>query len=133
MVFDATFVKTVKVDGVAYTAVAGVVTVNIAAGAHTITKGDTTNLYFMSVTYITGIQNTLVNNVAFYPNPALNSLTITSDALVKNIEIFSLTGILMQHAEGDIKTIDVSRLNRGSYVVKVITEQDVVKQVIIKN
>ncbi len=132
LVFDATFIKTVKVDGVAYTAVAGVVTVNVTAGLHTITKGDTTNLYYISLSYTTGIQNALVTNVSLYPNPVLNSLTITSDDLVKNVEVYSLTGILMQHAEGNIKTIDMSHLTNGSYVVKVLTEQGVMKQVIIK-
>ena len=132
MVFDATFIKTVKVDGVAYTAVAGVVTVSVTAGLHTITKGDTTNLYYMSLSYTTGIQDAIANNVSMYPNPVLNNLTITSEDLVKNVEVYSLTGILMQRTQGNIKIIDMSHLTNGSYVVKVLTEQGVSKQVIIK-
>ncbi len=132
MVFDATFVKTVKVDGVAYTAVAGVVTVNISAGLHTITKGDTTNLYYISLSYITGISNSIVTNVSLYPNPVMNSLFISSDALVQKVEIYSLTGMLMLQKVGNSKTIDMSGLSGGSYLVEVFSNQAVIKQLIIK-
>ena len=132
MVFDATFVKTVKVDGVAYTAVAGVVTVNISAGLHTITKGDTTNLYYISLSYITGISNSIVTNVSLYPNPVMNSLFISSDALVQKVEIYSLTGMLILQKVGNSKTIDMSGLSGGSYLVEVFSNQAVIKQLIIK-
>ncbi|MEI8272972.1 MAG: T9SS type A sorting domain-containing protein, partial [Paludibacter sp.] len=132
MVFDATFVKTVKVDGVAYTAVAGVVTVNISAGLHTITKGDTTNLYYISLSYITGISNSIVTNVSLYPNPVMNSLFISLDALVQKVEIYSLTGMLMLQKVGNSKTIDMSGLSSGSYLVEVFSNQAVIKQLIIK-
>ena len=132
MVFDATFVKTVKVDGVAYTAVAGVVTVNITAGAHTITKGDTTNLYFMSVSYTTGIQDAVVDNINLYPNPVLNSLYISTDATIQKVDIYSLTGMLMLQTAGNSKSIEMSRLSSGSYLVKVSTEHGLIKQLIIK-
>ncbi len=38
---------TVKVDGTKYTATDGIVTVDVTAGAHTITKADTANLFYM--------------------------------------------------------------------------------------
>ena len=132
MVFDATFVKTVKVDGVAYTAVAGVVTVSITAGSHTITKGDTANLYYMSVSYTTGISNAIVTNVSLYPNPVQNSLYVTTDATIQKVDIYSLTGIVMQQSVGNTKTIDMSHLSSGSYLVNVFTEQGIIKNMIIK-
>lgn len=133
MVFDATFIKTVKVDGVAYTAVAGVVTVSLNAGLHTITKGDTTNLYYMSVVYTTtGLQNTEAAKLILYPNPVSNSLSIFSDTSVEKVEIYSLTGVLVKLVEANIKTIDMSHLSNGSYIVKVSTGQGVINQMIIK-
>ena len=133
MVFDATFVKTVKVDGVAYTAVAGVVTVSVTAGSHTITKGDTTNLYYMSVSYTTGIQDAVVGNVNLYPNPVMNSLYLSTDATIQKVDIYSLTGMQMLQTVGNSKSIDMSHLSSGSYLVKVSTEQGVLKQIVIKN
>lgn len=38
---------TIKVDGTKYTANNGIVTVDVAAGSHTITKADTANLFYM--------------------------------------------------------------------------------------
>jgi ABC-type branched-subunit amino acid transport system ATPase component len=40
----------ILVDGVARTASNGVVTVSLSAGSHTITKSDTGNLYYISLT-----------------------------------------------------------------------------------
>ena len=132
MVFDATFVKTVKVDGVAYTAVAGVVTVSLTAGSHTITKGDTANLYYMSVSYTTGISNAIATNGYMYPNPVMNSLNISTDATVQRVGIYSLTGMLIMQEVGNSKTLDMSHLSSGSYLVKVFTEQGIIKNMIIK-
>jgi pectate lyase len=133
MVFDASFVKTVKVDGVAYTAVAGVVTVSVTAGLHTITKGDTTNLYYMSVVYsTTGLQNIEVSDLKLYPNPVINSLSISSSIPVQKVEVYSLTGLLVKRSEGNIKTIDMSNLSKGSYLVKVSTNQGTIVQKTIK-
>ena len=133
MVFDAAFVKTVKVDGVAYTAVGGVVTVAVTAGLHTITKGDTTNLFYMSVVYtVTGLQNNYEAGLILYPNPIINSLSISSGAELKKVEIYNLTGVLVKRADGNIKTIDMSQLNKGSYLVKVYTGQGNFTQKLIK-
>jgi pectate lyase len=49
LVFNADFAKTVVVDGVKVTANAGIATVELAAGAHTITKGDSGNLFLIVV------------------------------------------------------------------------------------
>jgi len=134
LVFDASFVKTVKVDGVAYTAVAGIVTVSLNAGLHTITKGDTTNLFYISVAYIpTGIQDAVVTDLMLYPNPVKNILSITSGAEVKKIEVYSLTGILVKLADGNIKTMDLSQLSNGSYLVRVHTNLGVITQKLIKD
>ena len=49
LVFNSDFSKKVKIDGTSYTASNGIVTVTLGAGSHTITKGDTTNLYYISL------------------------------------------------------------------------------------
>lgn len=49
LVFNADFVNAVKIDGSKYTAEAGIVKVKLAAGAHTILKGDVANLFLISI------------------------------------------------------------------------------------
>jgi pectate lyase len=133
LVFDATFVGTVKVNTISYTAVAGVVTVSIPAGSIIIAKGSTANLYYMSIAYnLTTVHNAQTTNLSMYPNPAMNNLCISSDAIVQKVEVYSLTGVLVQHNVGNVKTINMSRLISGSYLVKVFTEKNVIKQLIIK-
>ncbi|MCQ2097257.1 MAG: T9SS type A sorting domain-containing protein [Fibrobacter sp.] len=51
LVFNEDFAKTIKVDGEKVTATAGVATVKLTAGKHTITKGDTGNLYLIIVNF----------------------------------------------------------------------------------
>jgi len=126
LVFDAAFVKT---------AVAGVVTISLNAGLHTITKGDTANLYYMSVVYTsigTGIHDAEVSGLVLYPNPVINTLSVSSGADVKKVEIYTLTGVLVKLAQGNVKTIDMSQLNKGSYLVRVYTGQGNFTQKMIK-
>ncbi|MDD4971701.1 MAG: T9SS type A sorting domain-containing protein [Paludibacter sp.] len=135
LVFDATFTGTIKVNTTAYTAVAGIVTATLPAGSYSITKGSTTNLFYMSVVYTstgTGIHNTEVSGLTLYPNPVKNSLSISSGAELNKVEIYSLTGILVKRAEGNNTTIDMSQLNKGSYLVKVFTGQGNFTQKMIK-
>jgi len=133
LVFDATFAKAVKVDGVSYTAVNGIVTVTLTAGNHTISKGDSANLYYMSVIYTpTGIQDAQVSELILYPNPVIGILSITSGAEIKKVDVFNLTGVLVKRAEGNVKTLDMSLLNKGSYLVRVSTAQGTVTQKLIK-
>lgn len=51
LVFNGDFAKTIKVDGEKVTATAGIATVKLTAGKHTITKGDTGNLYLIVVNF----------------------------------------------------------------------------------
>jgi pectate lyase len=133
LVLDATFNGSIKVDGTSYTAVAGIVTVSISAGSHTITKGDTTNLYYISVTNsTTGLQSNEAVKLTLYPNPVVNYLTVSTNAKVEKTEVYSLTGVLVNRTGASIKNIDLSSLSNGSYLVKVYTEQGVTNQIIIK-
>jgi pectate lyase len=69
LVFDTGFVGTVKLNNVSYTAVNGVVVIpSIPAGANTIAKGTTTNLFYIKTVYDGG-------------NPTTTPQTITFDAL----------------------------------------------------
>jgi len=57
LVFNSDFVKTIKIDGAKYTATAGVVKVTLAAGKHTVTKGDSANLYLIAVKIVSSSES----------------------------------------------------------------------------
>jgi predicted DNA-binding transcriptional regulator len=60
-------------------------------------------------------------NFDYYPNPVKNSLTISSESMIDNIEIYSVLGQKVTSLKVDsIQTeINVSELTRGLYFVKV--------------
>ena len=133
LVFNVDFTGKVTIDGKSYTPTAGILTVSIAAGAHLITKGDTSNLFYMSVIYdATGTPNTTTVELLLYPNPVIHHLSIASDAGIVKTEIYSLSGVLLQQTAPTVTSIDMSHLSKGNYLVKVYTERAVFNQVIIK-
>ena len=133
LVFNTDFTGKVTIDGKSYTPTAGILTVSIAAGAHLITKGDTSNLFYMSVIYdATGTPNTTTVELLLYPNPVIHHLSIASDAEIVKTEIYSLSGVLLQQTAPTVRSIDMSHLSKGNYLVKVYTERTVFNQVIIK-
>ncbi len=133
LVFNTDFTGKVTIDGKSYTPTAGILTVSIAAGAHLITKGDTSNLFYMSVIYdATSTPNTTAVELLLYPNPVIDHLSIASDAGIVKTEIYSLSGVLLQQTAPTVRSIDMSHLSKGNYLVKVYTERAVFNQVIIK-
>lgn len=54
LVFNADFAGDIKFDGVGYSVNGGILSLTIPAGVHTVTKGDTANLFYMSVVFDTG-------------------------------------------------------------------------------
>ena len=69
-----------------------------------------------------------------YPNPVENNLTIDTDEVVTEINIYSITGVLV-YSETSVSdnVINVSDLNNGIYFINIKTENgDVVKRFIKK-
>ncbi|WP_374444843.1 T9SS type A sorting domain-containing protein [Epilithonimonas sp.] len=135
LVFDADFAKTVKVDGTNYTAVNGVVTVNnLAAGTHSITKGDTTNLYYIKTTYVLATSDINKGQISVYPNPVTDYLRITtSGEKVLNAKVYNFAGQLVKtidNAKADV--IDLRNLATGNYIISITTDKGTVTKKIIK-
>jgi len=51
LVFNADFTGNVLIDGTSYTAQAGIATATLTAGSHTITKGASSNLFYMAIQF----------------------------------------------------------------------------------
>lgn len=132
---------TIKVDGIDKTASGGIVTVSLAAGNHTITKKDTSNLFYMSTVYNTGTlriadSETLVQpeeKVLLYPNPVNSTLHLIDNAQkVETIEIYNLLGALVKTVQKNTESIDISNLSSGTYIAKIQTNTGLINQKIIK-
>lgn len=127
---------TVTANTTSYTAVNGIVTIpNIPAGTYTISKGDTTDLYYIKTSYATlGLGNNVQSpKLNLYPNPVANNLYLSSsDQKIENVAIYNLTGALVKTISNEVKSIDVSDLTSGNYLVKVTTDNGSFTQKIIK-
>lgn len=71
-------------------------------------------------------------NIAIYPNPTKNTLTITFTANIKEISIYNTLGQLLQNFTKPSKSIDVSNLQSGNYFMKIVTENGVSSQRFVK-
>jgi len=136
LVFDGDFVKNVKFDGANYTAVNGVVTIpNVAAGAHSITKGDTTNLFYIKTVYA-GLATSDINKVqvTLYPNPVSDYLHITTAGQkVLSVKVYNFAGSLVKNnasVNGD--SVDLRTLNTGNYIISITTDKGTITKKIIK-
>ena len=59
-----------------------------------------------------------------YPNPATNEINVTSDEPLTNVTILDITGKIV-YTSSEItsnQTVNVSSLNRGIYMVQVMTD-----------
>lgn len=71
-------------------------------------------------------------SLALFPNPAQDFISIDTDLLIEKIEIYTTTGNLILSKKSPNKTIDVSFLNAGLYLVIVKTlEQSFQSKIII--
>lgn len=136
LVYNGTYAGSIKVDGTTYniTSTANTITVQLAAGSHTIIKGSgSTYLFYMSVVYSATALNE-PNQIKFclYPNPVNSLLNIQSDEDLQKIEIFTLSGQRVFEQEGSVKTVSLNELAQGVYLVKICTKNGIAEQLIIK-
>lgn len=132
LVFNDSFSGRIKIDGTSYSATNGILTRTISAGAHEITKMDVANLYLISIDFSTGIDDQVMSNMILYPNPVKSNLMISTNDQVEKVEIYNLTGTLVKRDQSGSRTVDLSHLNPGNYLVKVFTNQGSYKQKIFK-
>ncbi|MEY3501707.1 MAG: hypothetical protein RL308_3380, partial [Bacteroidota bacterium] len=103
---------------------------------NTITKGSTTNLFYIKTVFNASlglIDNVTDKKLILYPNPVTNQLNIaSSNSKIEKVILYNFLGALVKSIEGDTRTIDMSALRSGSYLVRIITNQGIETQKIIK-
>lgn len=76
------------------------------------------------------------SSLVFYPNPSSDFINVEAEnnATVEDFQIFDLNGRLVSSPASNLNNkIDVSRLNRGSYILKAKVNGTLVSRKIIKN
>lgn len=143
LVLNNEFAGTIKVDGKAASAVNGIVSVELVAGHHAITKGDVANLYLIIVKMESdseedsdGTQS--IGAVTFGENP-LRYLTHESRLEVfaqniRRVDVLRLDGRQVKvFASVDTHvSYDLSHLQPGVYLVRVVADGNVFQQKIFK-
>ena len=139
LVLDPTFSGTVKFDNANYTAAGGIITIpNIAAGAHTITKGSVANLFYIKTVFDTtgtlAVQDSKLKKISVYPNPVSSILTIATanNDTVESVTVTNSLGQTLRTLDKNTVKIDMSDLSSGVYFLQIKTKENVLNQKIIK-
>lgn len=134
LVLSSSYTGTVKVDGTVYTPASGIITIsNLASGSHTILKGSGSNyLFYMSTSYSTGVQSVQNVQATVYPNPVIDVMQIKTDATIIKADIYDLTGMLIKQQIGDVKSMNMSNLASGTYLINVQTKDGNFRQKFVK-
>ncbi len=80
----------------------------------------------------TGISEMTSPTLTLYPNPVKDVLYVNSASSVKDVTIFSAAGSIVLQRELVGNRVNVSLLSKGSYIVKLTTENGVVIRKMIK-
>lgn len=75
----------------------------------------------------------LENSVVFFPNPVVDVLNIQAEQTISMVRIYSLSGQLVVQQQGNVDSVDVSVLPRGTYVVRIVFDNGaILSRVIVK-
>lgn len=106
MVFNGADGTRIKVDGRNYSMTGGIVSVSLGAGAHTITKTDVANLYYMELTTDGGTTPTVTPTVA---------PTVTPPPVSGDIILSPGSSMTLQEAINTVQAGKTIYLKAGSY------------------
>lgn len=79
-----------------------------------------------------GFQTPELHAIAIYPNPVIDILKIDTDESVFKIEIVNLDGKLLFSNSGEIHSIDMSKFETGTYIIRIKTQYNLLNKLIIK-
>ncbi|WP_304344675.1 T9SS type A sorting domain-containing protein [Chryseobacterium koreense] len=107
-----------------------------ARTANVIVSGDgnvapKTIIVTQSATLKTGASQTFLTTI--YPNPTADVLNIQTEQKISKIEVYDMSGKLLDSVDGKGKKVTVSSLTKGMYYIKLYTESGVINSKFIKN
>lgn len=133
LVFNTEFTGSVLINGTSYTATAGIVTATLSAGTYTITKGDSSNLYYMSIT-LEGTSQLLSSSSNAPLRFAIHSdrLYLSGDYQLKTVAMIRPNGAIVKQVHLEGNSVDLRGLSSGIYWVKVKTDRGMFEKMIYK-
>lgn len=134
LVFGSSYTGTIKIDGTTYTPVSGIITLNLAAGSHTIVKGSGSNyLFYIKMEYSgTGVENVEISDLKVFPNPFVDKLNFLTSEEINKVEVYEINGKLVKTQHGNNKFIDLNEIKKGSYLLRIYSDKATSAKVIIK-
>ncbi|MEM5565744.1 FG-GAP-like repeat-containing protein [Psychroserpens sp. AS72] len=80
------------------------------------------------------LENSFVNDLVIYPNPTINELNISSTENLQDaiFTIFDINGRRVMNSKLNQNTIDVSTLNTGNYILRIVSGNKIKSQKFIK-
>lgn len=134
LVFDADFAGKIKLNGVDYTAVAGVMSMPVNAGTNTISKNNTTNLFYIKLVYTTtSIEKPEMEQISLFPLPTKGQLNIVCEKQIERVDVIAITGKLLKSINQPGRSVDMSNMEKGIYVIRICTGDTVYVRNVIKN
>lgn len=91
-----------------------------------------TDIYIKSNTSVDAY---FATNIEIYPNPANDYLKINSNNVIREINIFSIDGRLIYYnnVSQNETTIDLTTFKKGTYIVRMILDEEVVvRKIVVK-
>jgi hypothetical protein len=85
-----------------------------------------------SITTITGVEEIISSDVNVFPNPTLDNLNITIEENIEQLSIYSINGRLVKTINENVKSINVSDLSEGMYVLVINTKNGIIRKRFIK-
>jgi hypothetical protein len=91
-----------------------------------------TDMFYVKIDKVQVMQSTDINvtnihsNIFVYPNPASTTLNIANEKAIR-LEIYDLKGQLVANYS-NVKVADISNLSAGTYMVRIVTNNETVSQ-----
>ena len=92
----------------------------------TCADGNFSEVYILTVDGILGVNNQSIEGLVIYPNPVANILSIDATTPISNVEIINVLGqvLVSKSSNSTISNIDVSTLSKGTYFIKVTSDNN---------
>lgn len=92
----------------------------------TCADGNFSEIYMLTVDGILGVNNQSIEGLVIYPNPVANILSIDATTPISNVEIINVLGqvLVSKSSNSTISNIDVSTLSKGTYFIKVTSDNN---------
>lgn len=116
-------------DGMAYNGVVGYVKLFAADGTTQLFNASGSSfsdkLVVMIAVGAVDIDDETFQDMVIFPNPTSDKININSESDIQMVELYNLQGQRVYAENGNVRSISVSNLAKGMYILKVTTEQGV--------